>query len=181
MPTRGDQFTAALDGRGYRERTAFARDLTDALTSPRGIGEAVLGGLALVHSVHRDVARTEHHLEFAVAPGDPVRISVADVDDGGRRVLAALERRLAGLEVRRAKACDHAGHAERERELARAQLGAGFARAGELADKRRRADELREAMTDLARPATDADPETAIGTEGDRNGSQDTGGEARCA
>ena len=74
--------------------------------------------------------------------------------------MASLERRHAGLEGRRRHAQATAETTRREHDRALAQLGAPFARAAELAGKRARADELRKAMTDLARTAESATPAT---------------------
>ncbi|MDL5160417.1 SNF2-related protein [Actinomycetospora termitidis] len=187
-PTRGQGFTASIGDRDYRERSEFATDLAAllaaALDDPArrrtGWGEcAVLGGLTLTHSIARELRAgqlvAEHHLQFTAAPGDPVRARADELDARAGGTLATLEHRHAALDTRRARAAAALETTRRELALARDQLGAPFTRADELTDKRRRADELAQAMTELARDTEAAAAHAAAETAADTAGAETAG------
>ena len=173
-PTRGEAFHAELDGERFTERGAYAAALAHAVLAAAGVGRAghrgelgTLGALALRTTLLRDRSgQVLVELEFADAPGDPVTVTPGELDPRPLGLVSSLERRHAGLEGRRRHAQATAETTRAERDRARAQLGAPFPRAGELAEKRARAAELREAMTDLALTADTS----SAGGEGDDDG-----------
>ena len=177
--TRGDDFTAHVHGETYTERAGFTAALAAALHAQplgaTGVTLGGIGGLTLTATTARLLGGVEQRLEFVEAPGDPVKVDAAQLTAASTGLTAALERRLTGLHRRRAQVRADTDHARRELTLARAQLGASFTRAGELADKRVRAGELHQAMTDLARTTPPEEPSEEEQPEGE--GPEDEGTE----
>ena len=169
--TRGEASHADIDGQHFTDRGTYAAALAHAVLAATRVGRAghraelgTLGALTLRSTLQRERSgQVRVEFEFADAPGDPVTVNSSELDRARSGWCPPWSAATPGSRPAAATPRPPREPPGFERDRARAQLGAPFACADELAEKRARAAELHEAMTDLAltaeRPPTPAAPE----------------------
>jgi N12 class adenine-specific DNA methylase/SAM-dependent methyltransferase len=159
--TRGDKFTAIIDGAHYTKRADAGQHVKHILEREasqvagqlrRAVSVGQLGGFAINAEVHRSLGTTKVTINLEGAPGTTIDLPASglrDADPVG--LITRLEHRLAELETRKTKVLADIDHARRQMTHARGSVGQPFQHAAELAAARTRVREIDEALDHMAR------------------------------
>jgi len=157
VSTKGDVFTATVNGARYTERgsaaAALAAPLSTALANDRGyyrheLGNiGTLGGFTLTAATVPTQQGTHAVLSFPDCPARAVTFTAADLHQAGPGIIVRLENSLTALDRALADTRAAITATTDERDRAQARLGMPFDKADQLAAARTHQQEITARMT----------------------------------
>jgi hypothetical protein len=159
--TRGDKFTAIIDGTHQTKRADAGQHVKHILEREtpqmagqlrRAVSVGSLGGFTINAEMYRSLGTTTVTINLEGAPGTTIDLPASGLpgaDPVG--LITRLEHRLAELETRKAKVLADIDHARRQMTHARGSIGQPFPHTAELAAARTRVRGIDEALDRMAR------------------------------
>jgi len=176
VSTKGDTFTATINGARHTERgsaaTALAAPLSTALANDRGyyrheLGDiGTLGGFTITAATVPTQQGTNVVLSFLDCPARAVTCTAADLRQAGPGIIVRLENSLTGMDRALSDTRAAITATTDERDRAQARLGMLFDKADQLAAARTHQQEITARMTAAQNPAATVDPAAGEATAG---------------